>query len=155
MKCGGRKDNKSKLYYKYCNNKKKLKMPRGTVGWRKRGKKPPPQPFRPHPGERPNRLDSEGHLMEREEQIEKWRRQGICPLCGITRTHKKHFGVMMKPLVRFFLWIFLYINFVCMICILSHLCSLAGFIGWWVPHDVYHIQALHVWFCSRIWHKVS
>ena len=105
MKCGGRKDNRSKLYYKYCNNKKKLKMPRGkTVGWGKRGKKPPPQPSRPHPGERPNRLDSEGHLMEREEQIEKWRRQGICPLCGITRTHKKHFGVMMKPLVRFFLF---------------------------------------------------
>ena len=88
-------------------------MPRGTVGWGKRGKKPPPQPSRPHPGERPNRLDSEGHLMEREEQIEKWRRQGICPLCGITRTHKKHFGVMMKPLVRnFCVWIFLYINFV-------------------------------------------
>ena len=82
-----------------------MPRPRGTVGWGKRGKKPPPQPSRPHPGERPNRLDSEGHLMEREEQIEKWRRQGICPLCGITRTHKKHFGVMMKPLVRFFLFV--------------------------------------------------
>ena len=82
-----------------------MPRPRGTVGWGKRGKKPPPQPSRPHPGERPGRLDSEGHLMEREEQIEKWRRQGICHLCGITRTHKKHFGVMMKPLVRFFLFV--------------------------------------------------
>ena len=37
---------------------------------------------------------------------------------------------------------------------LFHLFSLFGFIGWCIPHDVY-IQALHVWFCSRIWHKVS
>ena len=49
-----------------------------------------------------DRLDSEGHLMEREEQVENWRRQGICPLCGITRTHKKLLGVMLKPLVRIF-----------------------------------------------------
>jgi hypothetical protein len=120
-------------------------MPRGTVGWGKRGKKPPPQPSRPHPGERPNRLDSEGHLMEREEQIEKWRRQGICPLCGITRTHKKHFGVMMKPLVRFFLFVcgyFLYTLYDLYFCTIL----LFGWIYWLVDtsYCVSHISTICV-----------
>lgn len=71
---------------------------------RNKGQRPPQQPRQHHPGERPDRLDSDGHLMGHKEQAEKWKKEGLCGKCGITKTHNVSglgFMKLRTPLVRY------------------------------------------------------
>jgi len=69
------------------------------VKLRKKKSKQPPQSH--HPGQIPTQfLDNNTTVLTQVEIIEKRKRDGKCPLCGLTQTHKKPFLGMLKPLVR-------------------------------------------------------
>jgi len=53
-----------------------------------------------HPGRIPTQLDNNGTVLTQVEIMEKRKRDGKCPFCGLTQTHKKPFLGMLKPLVR-------------------------------------------------------
>ena len=80
------------------------------VKLRKKKSKAPPTAH--HPGQIPTQLDNNGTLMTPIELIEKRKRDGKCPLCGLTQTHKKPFLGMLKPLVRVSIcWLY------CIVCV--------------------------------------
>mmetsp|Transcript_27539 Transcript_27539/g.58846 ORF Transcript_27539/g.58846 Transcript_27539/m.58846 type:complete len:1633 (-) Transcript_27539:1946-6844(-) len=59
------------------------------------------QPPRPHPGELPNRMDNQGHIMNAAEQAklgEKRKKSGLCPDCGLVKTHTVLFGLKRIPI---------------------------------------------------------
>ena len=75
---------------------------------KKKSKTPPPTAH--HPGQIPTQfLDNNTTVLTQVEIIEKRKRDGKCPLCGLTQTHKKPFLGMLKPLVRLLcvvLWLY-------------------------------------------------
>ena len=78
------------------------------VKLRKKKSKTPPTAH--HPGQIPTQfLDNNTTVLTQVEIIEKRKRDGKCPLCGLTQTHKKPFLGMLKPLVRLLcvvLWLY-------------------------------------------------
>lgn len=74
-----------------------------------RKKKPRKQPpTAHHPCQLPPQLVSNTTVLTQVEIIEKRKRDGKCPLCGLTQTHKKPFLGMLKPLVRSLLLLLLF-----------------------------------------------
>ena len=75
------------------------------------------QPTSHHPCQLPTQFDNNTtcQLMTPIELIDKRKRDGKCPLCGLTQTHKKPFLGMLKPLVRSFYMCCL----ACLMCIVS------------------------------------
>ena len=73
------------------------------VKLRKKKSKQAPQSH--HPCQLPTsyQLDNNTTVLTQVEIIEKRKRDGKCPLCGLTQTHKKPFLGMLKPLVRMFM----------------------------------------------------
>jgi hypothetical protein len=76
------------------------------------------QPTSHHPCQLPTsyQLDNNTTVLTQVEIIDKRKRDGKCPLCGLTQTHKKPFLGMLKPLVRVFICV-LFVYCIPIVCV--------------------------------------
>ena len=88
------------------------------------------EPSRPHPSQRPARLDSRGHVMTPEEQRKEWSRRGLCMDCGMIQISRKVslFGMKREVLVRSFVFVWLVGFWVWDLNCLMYILYLAGVI---------------------------